>query len=52
MAGLTLLSKHAKKLESLFWTVMEHTSYSSEFSACDYHIFDSLKGKLGGQIRQ
>lgn len=37
------------KLEEIFWTPLEHPSYSPDLSLCDYHLFRPLKEALGGQ---
>lgn len=41
-------SKH-KKIEYLFWEVMEHHPYIPDLSPRDYHIFGPLSKELGGR---
>jgi len=43
MFGRIQLSKLDKKIENLFWTILEHPLYSPDLSPCDYYLFGPLK---------
>lgn len=47
MPELLPLSKHLKKFEGLFWTIMEYLPSSPELPPCDYYMFGHLEEEFG-----
>jgi hypothetical protein len=39
-----------RKLAQMYWTALEHPPYCLNHSRCDYHMFGTLKGALGGGV--